>query len=62
MTEPSTIKMLNVEQTLTRATVSTGSNNVNLFRFKLFTCSNTKLKCSTAVKQSLSRSEVTTSY
>lgn len=46
---------------LTRASVSCGSKTVSLFRFKLFTCSNTKLKYSSALTQSLSRNDVTTS-
>lgn len=46
---------------LTRANVSSGSNSVNLLRLRLFTCSSTKLKCSSALKHNLSRSDITTS-
>lgn len=47
---------------LTLASVSSGSNSVSLFRLRLFTCSSTKLKCSSALKHNLSRNDVTTSW
>lgn len=46
---------------LTRASVSCGSSSVSLLRFRLFTCSSTRLKCSSALRHSLSRNDVTTS-
>lgn len=47
---------------LTRANVSPGSSNVNLFLLSDFICSTTKLKCSVACRQSFVSSEVTTSW
>lgn len=44
------------------ATFSSGSKSVSLLRFRLFTCSSTRLKCSLAVIQSFSFSDVTTSF
>lgn len=58
----SSVKKENNKFLLTRASVSCGSSSVSLFRLRLFTCSNTRLKCSSALKQSLSRNEVTTSF
>lgn len=56
------ICIIEVSFALTRASVSSGSKSVNLFRLRLFTCSSTKLKCSSALKHNLSRNDVTTSY
>lgn len=54
-------KYTNYKELLTLGRVSCGSKRVSLFRLRLFTCSRTRLKCSSAVRYNLSRNDVTTS-